>query len=86
MSRASKLTADNRPLRQCVASALDQYLNDLKGHDPENLYQMVVGEVEKGMLESIMNYAEGNQTRAAEMLGINRATLRKKLRLHKLEP
>ena len=80
MSRQPKLTADNRPLRQCVLSALDQYFADLKGHEPEDVYHMVIGEVEKAILESVLKQAESNQTRAADMLGINRSTLRKKLK------
>lgn len=76
----------NPSLRDCVRAALDQYFSDLKGHEAENVYAMVIGEVEKAILESVMAQAQWNQTHAAEMLGINRSTLRKKLKLHGLEP
>lgn len=74
------------PLRQTVSSCLDRYFADMKGHAPVGIYQMVLEQVEPGLLETVMHHAEGNQTRAAEMLGINRGTLRKKLKQYGLEP
>ncbi|HFD80791.1 MAG TPA: DNA-binding transcriptional regulator Fis [Gammaproteobacteria bacterium] len=70
------------PLRASVLSALDIYFADLDGHDAEGVYDMVIGQVEQAMLESVMQHTRGNQTRAAEVLGINRSTLRKKLKLY----
>jgi len=67
------------PIRACVAEALEQYLQHLHGNDPVDLYRLVQAEVEPPMLEVVMDYCQGNQTRAAQALGINRATLRKKL-------
>ena len=67
------------PLKQTVQSCLERYLADLNGHHPNGIYQMVLTQVEQGMLETIMDEVAGNQTRAAEMLGISRSTLRKKL-------
>ena len=72
------------PLRTCVQSALELYLRDLDGHQADGIYDMVIGQVEHAMLESIMQHTRSNQTRAAEMLGINRSTLRKKLKLYGL--
>jgi Fis family transcriptional regulator len=66
-------------LSACVTAALENYFNDLKGHPTGNLYQMVINEVEKPLLEAVMRQVQGNQTKAAQMLGINRSTLRKKL-------
>ncbi|MFA5241388.1 MAG: Fis family transcriptional regulator [Sulfuricella sp.] len=66
----------------CVRKAMTQYFADLDGETPCAVYEMVVGCVEKPLLEVILHQAEGNQTRAAEMLGINRNTLRKKMQLH----
>ena len=72
------------PLRACVQSALDLYFMDLDGHEADDVYDMVVGQVEQAMLESVMQHTRSNQTRAAEVLGINRSTLRKKLKLYGL--
>jgi Fis family transcriptional regulator len=69
-----------QPLRACVQSSLEIFFRDLDGHPAEGVYDMVVGQVEHAMLESVMTHTRGNQTRAAEVLGINRSTLRKKLR------
>ena len=68
----------------CVAGALEKYFRDLDGEMPCAIYDMVLRNVEKPMLEVVMHHAEGNQTLAAEMLGINRNTLRKKLTEYKL--
>ena len=64
---------------------LDQYFNDLAGESPCNLYDLVVSNVEKPLLLYVMNYAEGNQSKAAEILGLNRNTLRKKLKNHNID-
>jgi len=69
-----------QPIRTCVQSALDRYFHDLDGHDTDDVYDMVIGQVEQAMLESVMHYTRSNQTRAADVLGINRSTLRKKLK------
>ena len=63
---------------------MEIYFQDMEGHAPSDLYRMVINEVEKPLLESVMNEVRGNQSRAAEMLGLNRSTLRKKLQLHNL--
>ncbi|MEM7253270.1 MAG: DNA-binding transcriptional regulator Fis [Pseudomonadota bacterium] len=68
------------PLRKCVREAVDNYFAQLDGHECQGLYRLVMSEVEAPLLESVMANAEGNQTLAAEMLGISRGTLRKKLR------
>ncbi len=73
------------PLAACVRSALERYFHDLDGEKPGSLYAMVIGEVERPLLEAVMQHAQSNQCKAARMLGINRNTLRKKLKLHGLE-
>ena len=70
----------NRPLRNLTEDALKKYFKDLNGHKPGELYELVLGEVEPPLFETVMDYAQGNQSLAAEILGINRATLRKKLK------
>ena len=71
-------------LGNCVTDSLQQYFRDLDGEKPCAIYDMVLKSVEKPMLEIVLAKAGGNQTMAAEMLGINRNTLRKKLTEHQL--
>lgn len=72
-------------IASCVRKAMEQYFSDLDGEKPCAIYDMVVGCVEKPLLEVILNQAQGNQTRAAELLGINRNTLRKKMQHHGIQ-
>ena len=74
----------NHNIEQCVRESLQSYFRDLDGESPDGVYDMVVRLVEKPLLEVVMNQAENNQSRAAEWLGLNRNTLRKKLLDHKL--
>ena len=64
---------------------LDQYFTDLSGENPNGVYDMVIQSVEKPLLLYVMNFAEGNQSKAADILGLNRNTLRKKLKQHKID-
>ncbi|MDR2876307.1 MAG: Fis family transcriptional regulator [Methylobacillus sp.] len=66
-------------ISKCVRGALAAYFRDLDGEPPHAVYDMLLGCVEKPMLEYVMDVARGNQSKAAEILGINRNTLRKKL-------
>lgn len=66
-------------LRDCVARAVRRYLTDLDRQQPEGLYDLVLHEVEAPLLVEVMAWCGGNQSKAAAALGINRATLRKKL-------
>jgi Fis family transcriptional regulator len=68
------------PLRSQTEEALSAYFGTLNGHKPGRLYELVLREVEMPLFKSVMDYADGNQSRAATILGINRGTLRKKLR------
>jgi Fis family transcriptional regulator len=72
-------------IADCVRKSLDRYFDDLDGAKPRAIYDMVLKNVEKPMLEAVLNQAEGNQTIAAQMLGINRNTLRKKMAQHKIK-
>ena len=71
-------------LGQCVVDALEQYFRDLDGEKPAAIYDMVLRKIERPMLEVVLTKAGSNQTLAAEMLGINRNTLRKELTEHQL--
>jgi Fis family transcriptional regulator len=68
------------PLRNHTERALSDYFDSLNGHRPGRLYDLVMREVELPLFQAVMDYADGNQSRAATILGINRGTLRKKLR------
>ena len=80
----SQVSARIRPLSALTDEALKSYFASLNGHKPGDLYQLVIGEVEKPLLKAVLNYTKGNQSRAAEILGINRGTLRKKLKSYEL--
>ena len=71
-------------IEEVVRASLEAYFRDLRGTEPDNLHDMMVRVMEKPLLEVVMQHAEGNQSRAAEWLGLNRNTLRKKLLDHKL--
>ncbi|MDP2149231.1 MAG: helix-turn-helix domain-containing protein [Parvibaculum sp.] len=71
-------------LHDCVRASMEEFFHDLNGTDPANLHEMLVKAVEKPLLEVVMEQAQHNQSRAAQWLGLNRNTLRKKLVEHKL--
>lgn len=73
-----------KTIQDCIKDNLEGYFHDLRGAEPHAVYDMVVSAVERPMLEVVMQRAEGNQSKAAEWLGINRNTLRRKLLEHKL--
>ena len=77
----NELAADKAPcLRDCVAQAMQNYFEQLDGQDAVDLYEMVLSEVEAPLMESVMEYVKGNQTKASRITGLNRGTLRKKLK------
>ena len=80
--------SENPPTSMTLDAAvrlnLESYFRDLEGTTPHGLYDMVIKAVERPLLEIVLAQTEGNQSRAAEWLGINRNTLRRKLLEHKL--
>ncbi len=64
---------------------MEEYFNDLDGEKPHAIYDMVIRSVEKPLIEMVIEQAGGNQTRAAELLGINRNTLRNKMKQHQIK-
>ncbi len=71
-------------IEECVRTSLEGYFKDLRGTEPDGMHEMMVRIVEKPLLEVVMQHADQNQSRAAQWLGLNRNTLRKKLVEHKL--
>jgi Fis family transcriptional regulator len=67
-------------IARCVRRAMDGYFRDLDGERPCAIYDMVISSVERPLLELVLSRVEGNQTRAAQLLGLNRNTLRKKIK------
>ena len=74
----------HQSLRKCVEHALQIYFEDLDGQPTNGLYDLVLNEVEAPLLEAVMRYTRNNQSKTAEMLGLNRGTLRKKLKQYDL--
>ncbi|MHB1946876.1 MAG: DNA-binding transcriptional regulator Fis [Gammaproteobacteria bacterium] len=72
----------NQPLHDSVRQALESYFTQLKGTAPNNLYELVLAEVEVPLIEAVMEFTRGNQSRAAILLGLSRGTLRKKLKIY----
>jgi Fis family transcriptional regulator len=75
---------NSKPLRKHTEEALNKYFNSLNGDRPGDLYDLVLGEVEAPLFKAVMDYTHGNQSQAAGILGINRGTLRKKLKTYSL--
>jgi len=71
-------------IEECIRTSLETYLRDLRGTEPNDMYNMMLQVVEKPPLEVVMQHADDNQSKAAQWLGLNRNTLHKKLLEHKL--
>ncbi len=78
--------SNKKNIEDSIRDSLEVYFKDLGGTEPAAMYDMILNVVEKPLLDVVMKHAEGNQSRAAEWLGINRNTLRRKLLQHKLTP
>ncbi|MCK9515415.1 MAG: helix-turn-helix domain-containing protein [Ottowia sp.] len=77
---------NNGAVDHCIRERLELYFRDLRGVEPSGMHAMLIQAVERPLLEMVMERAEGNQSRAASWLGMNRNTLRKKLIDHGLLP
>ena len=75
---------NSKPLRKHTEEALNKYFDSLIGYRPGDLYDLLLGEVEEPLFKAVMDYTHGNQSQAAGILGINRGTLRKKLKTYSL--
>ena len=79
-----RASSKSKPLHKHTEDALNQYFRNLNGDRPGDLYDLVIGEVERPLFKAVMDFTDGNQSQAAGILGINRGTLRKKLRSYSL--
>jgi len=79
MTKTVLQKSKNKPLSEQVRKAMKKYFATLGDAAPANIYEMVMTEVEPELLKAVMKYANYNQSKAANVLGLNRATLRKKL-------
>jgi Fis family transcriptional regulator len=75
---------DSKSLYKHTEDALEIYFESLNGDRPGDLYDLVMGEVERPLFKAVLDYTQGNQSQAAGILGLNRGTLRKKLRYYSL--
>ncbi|MEM8546921.1 MAG: DNA-binding transcriptional regulator Fis [Pseudomonadota bacterium] len=82
--KKNKTDKKTRPLARMTESALQDYFAKLNGTAPGDLYDLVLSEVERPLLRTVLKYTAGNQSQAAAILGINRGTLRKKLRTYEM--
>jgi Fis family transcriptional regulator len=76
--------SERQSIEACIRANLEDYFRDLDGTDPTGLYDMLLKVIEKPLLDVVMQRAGQNQSRAADWLGLNRNTLRKKLIDHQL--
>mgnify|MGYP002738237400 CR=1 FL=1 len=77
---------DHKPLREAVKEAIDEISKKLDGKYPSNLYRLVINEVERPLFEKVLDYTDGNQSKASEILGITRSTLKKRLDYFDIDP
>ena len=84
MKNRNSNNQDRKSLKYQVGLALRRYFKELDGSKATNVFEMVTKEVEKPMLEEVMKFCDGNKTKASKILGINRVTLRKKLKQYDL--
>ena len=85
MAKLTSQIRKNKPLSEQVKKALKKYFATLGDTNPANVYEMVMAEVEPELLIAVMKYSNNNQSKAANVLGINRATLRKKLHRYNIK-
>ncbi len=83
-NKKNAFRTNRKPLCKHTEDALETYFAALNGDRPGDLYDLVIGEVERPLFKAVMDYTQGNQSQAAGILGINRGTLRKKLRTYSI--
>ena len=81
----NKLNGTGSYLSDNVKEAMEQYFQDLDGHETSDLYDLVIAQVEKPLFEAVLKKTRGNMSKAAQLLGMNRGTLRNRLKKYGLE-
>ncbi|MFW6341058.1 MAG: helix-turn-helix domain-containing protein, partial [Wenzhouxiangella sp.] len=81
-----KLNGAGPCLHEFVRATVNQYLNDMGATPPDNLYEVLISEVERPLIEEVLRRTGGNQSRSAEILGITRATLRNRIQRYRIDP
>lgn len=76
---------NSRCLSESVREAMEKYLEDLDGHEPRELYDLFISQVEKPLIEVVLDHTRGNVSRAAQVLGLNRGTLRNRLKKYDID-
>ena len=82
---SAEMNTTNKPLKDCVFSAMKNYYSHVEGGEPSEIYDMVLAQIEPPVLETTMEFTRGNQSKAAILLGLSRGTLRKKLKRYDLD-
>jgi len=72
-------STDHERISECISNVLDHYLVDMENHFNGDLYNIILSEVERPLIEKVMCYTQNNQSNTAQILGVSRGTLRKKL-------
>ena len=80
-----KLNGSGPQLRQLVRSTVEQYLHDMGDTPPDNLYEVLISEIEKPLIETVLAQTAGNQSKSAQILGITRATLRNRIQRYQID-
>ena len=83
-TEAADQSKPQHTLRECVEVVMENYFNQLEGQKVTDLYELVISEVEAPLMEAVMEYTRGNQTKASVAMGLNRGTLRKKLKKYNM--
>jgi Fis family transcriptional regulator, factor for inversion stimulation protein len=84
LAKEQQFTHNQQPLRESVEASIERYLTHLGDQNVNNLYDMVLAEVEEPLLRALLKHTRGNQSKTARMLGLSRGTLRKKLKMYDL--
>ncbi|MBT5228922.1 MAG: DNA-binding transcriptional regulator Fis [Methylococcales bacterium] len=79
-----EMAVEDDLVSECIKKSMSKYFDQVSSNHATGLYQLVISEVEKPLLESVMGYTQNNQSKAAQVLGISRSTLRKKLSQYEL--